>query len=157
MSTYDKDRLLDVVMKNEQAELDCLKSLVSIPTCYHKSHDMTPIVTQLTTEFESRGYKVRTFPTAGAPVIVADLAQGLNKTLLVHNHYDVQPEEPLSEWESPPYELSLRNDRLYGRGVMDNKGPLVANLFGVQNAFEAGYEPKCNIRCVVEGEEDAGS
>jgi len=154
---YDRKKILQTVKENEQSEIDCLKKLVGIPTCYNKNHDMKPIIAQLTEEFEKRGYRVRTFPTSGAPVVVAEMNRGMKKTLLFYNHYDVQPEEPLEEWKSPPYSLSLRNDRLYGRGVNDNKGPLVANLFGVQTAFESAYEPKCNIRFIIEGEEEAGS
>jgi len=154
---YDRNKLLETVKKHEQSEIEYLKKLVSIPTCYNKEHDLKPIITQLTEEFEKRGYKVRSFPTSGAPVVVAEMNRGMKKTLLFYNHYDVQPEEPLEEWKSPPYNVSLRNGRLYGRGVSDNKGPLVANLFGVQSSFEAGYEPKCNIRFIIEGEEEAGS
>jgi acetylornithine deacetylase/succinyl-diaminopimelate desuccinylase-like protein len=157
MLHYDKDKLLEIGTKNEQAEIGCLRKFIHIPTCYYKKHDLKPIITQLTKEFKKRGYKVQTFSTAGAPVVVADLDLGMKKTLLFYNHYDVQPEEPLSEWKSPPYDLSLRNRRLYGRGVLDNKGPLVANIFGVQNALEAGYEVKCNVRFIIEGEEEAGS
>jgi len=157
MSAHDKNRLLEIGKKNERAELDCLRKFVRIPTCYYKKNDLKSIITHLNEEFENRGYRVQTFSTGGAPVVVADLDRGMKKTLLFYNHYDVQPEEPLEAWESPPYELSMRNERLYGRGVLDNKGPLVANLFGIQNAFEAGYEPKCNIRFIVEGEEEAGS
>ncbi|MGB9134836.1 MAG: M20/M25/M40 family metallo-hydrolase, partial [Candidatus Bathyarchaeia archaeon] len=157
MLAHANQKLLEIAKKNEHHELDCLKKLIRIPTCYYKKHDLQPLIEQLTSEFEERGYKVRAFPTAGAPVLVADLNKGMDKTLLFYNHYDVQPEEPLDEWKSPPYELSMRNGRLYGRGVVDNKGPLVANMFGIQNALEAGYEPKCNVRFVVEGEEEAGS
>jgi acetylornithine deacetylase/succinyl-diaminopimelate desuccinylase-like protein len=157
MLVSDRQKLLDTAKKNEQAGLECLRQIIRIPTCYTKKHDMRPIIEQLTTEFEKRGYGVQVFPTAGAPVFVADLKRGAEKTLLFYNHYDVQPEEPLDAWESRPYELSLRNGRLYGRGASDNKGPLVANMFGVQNALEAGCELKCNVRFVIEGEEEAGS
>jgi len=154
---YDKDKLLQIVKKNEQSEIDCLQKLVGIPTCYHKNHDMKPIIAQLTEEFEKRGYRVQTFPTSGAPVVVAEMSLGMKKTLMFYNHYDVQPEEPLEEWKSAPYTLTVRNERLFGRGVSDNKGQIVANMFGVQAAFEAGYEPKCNIRFIIEGEEEFGS
>jgi len=157
LTYYDKNKLLKIVNKNEQSEIDCLKKLVGIPTCYNKDNDMKPIIAQLRDEFEKRGYKVQTYPTSGAPVIVAELNQNKKKTLLFYNHYDVQPEEPLDEWKTPPYTLTLKEERLYGRGVSDNKGPLVANIFGVQTAIEAGYKPKCNIRFIVEGEEEAGS
>ena len=77
-----------------------MRKLIHIPTCYYKKHDLKPIITQLTKEFKKRGYKVQTFSTAGAPVVVADLDLGMKKTLLFYNHYDVQPEEPLSEWKA---------------------------------------------------------
>ncbi len=156
MLVYDKNRLLEIVKKNEQSELDCLEKLIGIPTCCNKKHDMKPIVAQLTQEFEKRGFTVQTFSTAGSPVLVAEMNLGMEKTLMFYNHYDVQPEEPLEEWKSPPYTLTNKNERLYGRGVNDNKGPLVANIFGVQAAFEAGYQPKSNIRFIIEGEEEVG-
>jgi acetylornithine deacetylase/succinyl-diaminopimelate desuccinylase-like protein len=157
MLIYDKHKLLETVKRNEQSEIEFLKKLVDTPTCYDKKHDMKAMSVQLAEEFEKRGYETRIFPTSGAPVLVAEKNLGMKKTLLFYNHYDVQPEEPLEEWKSPPYSLSIRNDRLYGRGVTDDKGPLVANIFGVQDALEAGYEPGCNIRFIVEGEEEAGS
>ncbi len=149
--TYDKEKLLKIVKKNEQSEIACLERLIAIPTCYAKGHDMKPMIAQLIEEFEKREYKVQTFPTSGAPVVVAEMDLGMDKTLLFYNHYDVQPEEPLDEWKSPPFKLTSRNGRLYGRGVCDNKGPLVANIFGIQAALESGYEPKCNVRFIIEG------
>jgi acetylornithine deacetylase/succinyl-diaminopimelate desuccinylase-like protein len=157
MLSHERERILEIVKKSEQSEIECLRKLVDIPTCYSKQHDMKPLIAQLTEEFEKTGYRVRVFSTSGAPIVVAEKNLGVEKTLLFYNHYDVQPEEPLEEWESPPYRLSIRNNRLYGRGVTDDKGPLIANLFGVQTAFAAGYEPKCNVRFIVEGEEEAGS
>jgi len=154
--TYDKEKLLKIVKKNEESEIACLERLIAVPTCFAKGHDMKPMIAQLTEEFEKRGYKVRAFPTSGAPVIVAELDLGMDKTLLFYNHYDIQPEEPLEEWKSPPFKLTSRNGRLYARGVVDNKGPIVANIFGIQAALEGGYEPKCNVRFIIEGEEETG-
>ena len=156
---YDKNKLLQAARKNEDAEIELLKKLVSIPTCVNKNHDMKPIITLLTKEFEQKDYKVQTFAIEGSnsPVLVAEKNLNMKKTLMFYNHYDVQPEEPLEEWKTPPYTLDVRNERLYGRGTNDNKGPLVANLFGVQAATDAGYKLNCNVRFVVEGEEEAGS
>ncbi len=156
---YDKEKLLQAARKNEPAQIECLKKFVSIPTCVNKNPDMKPVIALLTKEFEQRGYGVKTFVMEGSnsPVIVAELNLKMKKTLMFYNHYDVQPEEPLEEWRHPPYGLTEANERLYGRGTNDNKGPLVANLLGVQAAFDAGYKPKCNVRFVVEGEEEVGS
>jgi hypothetical protein len=83
MLHYDKDKLLEIGMKNEQAEIDCLRKFIHIPTCYYKKQDLKPIITQLTEEFKKRGYKVQTFSTAGAPVVVADLDLGMKKNSIV--------------------------------------------------------------------------
>jgi len=156
---YDKKRLLKTVSQNEQAEIDLLKKLVNIPTCVNKNHDMKPIVSTLTKEFEEKGYNVRTFttPDSNSPVLVAEMNLKMKNTLMFYNHYDVQPEEPMEAWKTPPYTLTIKGERLFGRGTKDNKGALVANLFGVQAAIEAGHRIGCNIRFVVEGEEEAGS
>ena len=156
---YDKNKLLQAARKNEDAEINLLRKLVGIPTCVNKNHDMKPVIALLTKEFEQRDYKVETFAIEGSnsPVLVAEKNLKMKKTLMFYNHYDVQPEEPVEEWKTPPYTLTATNERLYGRGTNDNKGPLVANLFGVQATIDAGYKPKCNVRFVVEGEEEAGS
>jgi len=156
---YDKNKLIETVRKNEQKEIDLLKRLVGIPTCVNKNHDMKPVIALLTDEFKKRGFKVQTFSVSvsGPPVLMAEVNRGMKKTLMFYNHYDVQPEEPLEEWKTPPYTLTIKNERLYGRGANDNKGPLVANIFGVQAAFDAGYEPTCNVKFIIEGEEEVGS
>lgn len=157
MAVYEKDKLPRIVRKNEQDQIECAKKYVAVPTCYGKQHDMKPMIQLLTEEFEKREYQVQIFPTSGASVFVAEMNLGAKKTLMFYNHYDVQPEEPVDAWKSPPYTLSIRNERLYGRGISDDKGPLIANLFGVQTALEAQGKIDCNIRFIVEGEEEAGS
>lgn len=159
MLAYEKNKLLELVKKGEPSEIDCLKKLIGIPTCCNKNHDMKPVISQLTEEFEKRGFKIHPFfvSGSGSPLIVAEMNLGMKKTLMFYNHYDVQPEEPLEEWKTPPYTLTIKNERLYGRGTNDNKGPLVASIFGVQAAFDAGCQPKCNIRFIIEGEEEVGS
>ena len=157
MLNYDKDKLLAVVRKNEEDQVECARKFIAVPTCYGKNHDMKPMIQTLTEEFKKRQYEVQVFPTSGASVLVAELNVGAEKTLMFYNHYDVQPEDPVDEWKSPPYNLSIRNERLYGRGISDDKGPLIANIFGVQTALEAQGALNCNVRFIVEGEEEAGS
>jgi acetylornithine deacetylase/succinyl-diaminopimelate desuccinylase-like protein len=157
MLGYDREKLLRGVRENEKNQIECAEKFIAVPTCYGKQHDMKPMIQLLTEEFEKREYKVQVFPTAGSSILVAEMNVGAEKTLMFYNHYDVQPEEPVDEWKSPPYNLSIRNERLYGRGISDNKGPLIANIFGVQTALEAQGTINCNVRFVVEGEEEAGS
>lgn len=98
----------------------------------------------------------RTVIDGGAPVICAEIGTGA-RTLLVYNHYDVQPAEPLDEWASPPFELTQRGGRLYGRGVADDKGDLVCRLQAVEAYQEAVGPLPLRLRFVVEGEEEIGS
>ncbi len=93
-----------------------------------------------------------------APLVFGEVkSPGSDRTLLFYNHYDVQPEEPLELWESPPFKPKVRNGRLYGRGASDDKGEFVARLKLVEAYIKAYGSPPCNIKFAVEGEEETGS
>ncbi len=79
------------------------------------------------------------------------------KTILLYNHYDVQPEEPLELWKSPPFKPEVRKGRLYGRGASDDKGELVSRLKLIESYVKVYGEPPCNIKFCFEGEEETGS
>jgi acetylornithine deacetylase/succinyl-diaminopimelate desuccinylase-like protein len=76
-------------------------------------------------------------------------------TVLVYNHFDVQPPAPLELWESDPFELEVRGEWAYGRGVADDKGQLWIVLRAVQRLLEAGALP-VNLRIAFDGEEEIG-
>jgi acetylornithine deacetylase/succinyl-diaminopimelate desuccinylase-like protein len=76
-------------------------------------------------------------------------------TLLVYNHFDVQPPEPLELWESDPFGLEIRGEWAYGRGVADDKGQLWLVLKGAQRLVEANALP-VNLRIAFDGEEEVG-
>lgn len=95
--------------------------------------------------------------TAGAPpVVYAELGDG-PRTLLIYNHYDVQPPEPLDLWESEPFEPTVRDGKLYARGVSDNKGSMLARIQAVEAWLETIGDPPLKIKWVIEGEEEIGS
>jgi acetylornithine deacetylase/succinyl-diaminopimelate desuccinylase-like protein len=96
-------------------------------------------------------------PTAGYPIVLGRLAGRGAKTLMLYNHYDVQPPDPLELWESPPFAAEIRDDHLYARGAADNKGNLVARMAAVEAWLSARDELPLNILFVVEGEEEIGS
>ena len=102
-------------------------------------------------------------PTAGHPVVTAqwlgDEGHGDERapTVLVYGHYDVQPPEPLDAWRSPPFQATVRDDRLYARGASDDKGPLLIPIV-VAEAFLALHSRlPVNLKFVIEGEEEVGS
>ena len=77
-------------------------------------------------------------------------------TVLFYGHYDVQPEDPLNEWQTPPFEPTLIDGRVYARGAQDNKGQVFGFLQGVKALIEAG-ESLPTIKLVLEGQEESGS
>ncbi len=106
---------------------------------------------------KARGFSVEIMATGGAPVVYAERTGRSNKTLLFYNHYDVQPPEPLELWDSPPFEPTLRDGKLYARGVSDDKGHLVSRLFAIDALLAQDGELPCNVKFVVEGEEEISS
>jgi len=104
-----------------------------------------------------RGFDAGIHPTALHPVIVAEAKGKRDKTLLFYNHYDVQPPEPLELWETPPFEPALRDGKLYARGVADDKGHIMSRLAAIDAILSVEGELPCNIKFVIEGEEEMGS
>ena len=92
----------------------------------------------------------------GPPTIVGETGRG-DRTLLIYNHYDVQPPDPLDEWATPPFEPTERDGFLYGRGVSDNKGNLMARLQAIDAYRATMGELPLRIRVLYEGEEESGS
>src|SRR3990172_424236 len=79
------------------------------------------------------GLEAEVLSGVGGPPIVYGIGQGTaNKTLLLYNHYDVQPVDPLEEWNSPPFEPVLTEGKVYARGVADTKGNIVARLWALR-------------------------
>ena len=94
----------------------------------------------------------------GNPVVVGELAGDSAKTLLLYNHYDVQPAEPFELWTSPPFELRRDGDFLYGRGICDNKGHLIARLLALRALQGAhGGRLPITVKFLIEGDEEIGS
>jgi len=77
--------------------------------------------------------------------------------VLVYGHYDVQPPDPLEKWKSPPFVPTIRDGRLYARGVSDDKGPMLIPIKVAQAFFAATGALPLNIKCMFEGEEEIGS
>ena len=105
---------------------------------------------------EHIGVKTELYATDGAPVVFGVVGSG-PRTLLIYNHYDVQPPEPLGEWHSPPFAAEVRDGKLYARGVADNKGNLVARLSAVEAWLQTRGALPLTVKFVVEGEEETSS
>jgi acetylornithine deacetylase/succinyl-diaminopimelate desuccinylase-like protein len=102
--------------------------------------------------------RVAVWPTAGHPAVFAEWLVAKDKpTLLIYGHHDVQPVDPLREWITPPFEPSIREGRLWGRGVVDDKGQVHIHAKAIESFVRSGSSLPINIRMIVEGEEEIGS
>ena len=101
---------------------------------------------------------VQIFPTLRHPIIYADHlhAGSTQPTVLIYGHYDVQPEDPIELWNTPPFEPTIVGDTLIARGASDMKGQIFACAAAIQSIKQTGELP-INIKFILEGEEEIGS
>ncbi|MGH7668162.1 MAG: dipeptidase [Gemmatimonadaceae bacterium] len=103
-------------------------------------------------------FAVRTIATNGNPVIYGEWLGAPGKpTVLVYGHYDVQPEDPVAKWQSPPFTPTVRDGNLYARGVSDDKGPMLIPIKVAEAFFATVGALPLNVKCMFEGEEEIGS
>lgn len=113
----------------------------------------------IVTFLQSIGMNVSLWETSGHPIVFAeDLSAGPNQpTLLLYNHYDVQPVDPLELWESPPFSPTQYGDQIRARGAQDNKGQCFYVLQALKYYRTVEGKLPINIKLVIEGEEECGS
>jgi acetylornithine deacetylase/succinyl-diaminopimelate desuccinylase-like protein len=149
---------IDAFLKeNLQQSLDELKQLVAQPSVGAQNWGLQECAELVSKMLQKRGFQVQIIPTAGAPVIFAERQGRTDKTLLIYNHYDVQPAEPLELWLSPPFEPEQRDGKLFGRGVSDDKGHITSRLFAIDALLDQDGELPCCVKFIIEGEEETSS
>jgi acetylornithine deacetylase/succinyl-diaminopimelate desuccinylase-like protein len=147
--------------ENEKRFLAELKELLRIPSIStlpeHRS-DIDKAAGFVAAELKRVGIEhVEVIQTEGHPLVYGDWLHAADKpTVLIYAHYDVQPAEPLDEWLSPPFEPTERNQNLYARGAVDDKGQLWMQIKALESLFAAGGKLPVNVRVLFEGEEETG-
>lgn len=155
------EQLGNEVRASLPGSLERLKNYLRLPSVSAQRQAIPETVAYVVQMLEEIGGQAKVLDEwGGNPVIYGYFAAGprgdSSKTILFYNHYDVQPAEPLEEWNSPPFEPTLADGKLFARGVADNKGDLVARLTAIQVLQNNGGLP-CNIKFLIEGEEEIGS
>jgi acetylornithine deacetylase/succinyl-diaminopimelate desuccinylase-like protein len=153
---------LDYARQNQQRFLNELKDLLRIPSIStleeHKS-DVRKAAEFVAAELKRIGLEhVEVIPTSGHPLVYADWLHAAGKpTALCYAHYDVQPPDPVDEWVSPPFEPTERNQNIYARGAVDDKGQLWMEVKALEALMKAGNgKLPINVRVLIEGEEEVG-
>ncbi len=155
MTDYQKiDAYIDAHLNDSLEDLSRLCAQPSVSAQNYGLKECSELVAEL---LRKRGLEIKILPTGGAPAVYGYRKGASNKTLIFYNHYDVQPAEPLELWESPPFKPTLRDGKLYARGVSDDKGHITSRLLALDALLDQESELPCNIKFLIEGEEEAGS
>ncbi|OGK14818.1 hypothetical protein A3C98_00295 [Candidatus Roizmanbacteria bacterium RIFCSPHIGHO2_02_FULL_37_15] len=139
-------------------------SIQSVSTDSNRHGEILKTVDFLKNKLKTMGFEVKVIGKDDpSPLIIGiyhlgsrrDQA-GKRQTIGIYGHYDVQPEDPVKEWKSPPFRLTTKDGRIYGRGVADNKGHVIQNLVSIKRLIETNKLTN-NIVFILEGEEEIGS
>jgi len=130
----------------------------SISTDSRHRGDVRACADFLLRKFLSMGLSAELHETPGHPILVARSERRPDRpTVLIYGHYDVQPVDPVEEWHTPPFEPTLKGDRIFCRGATDNKGQHFAHILGVEATLREHGELPVNVIFLLEGEEEIGS
>lgn len=140
------------------AELKELLAIPSISTLPNHAPDIQRAAEWLTRQMTNLGLQnVAILPTAGHPVVYGEWLNAPGKpTVLIYGHYDVQPVDPLNEWNAPPFEPTVRGENIFARGASDNKGQIFAALKAIESLVK-NEGLSLNVKVLIEGEEEIGS
>ena len=153
-----KIKKIDAYIENNlDQSVEELSRLCAQPSVAAQNLGIEACAAMVAESLEKRGFDVQVLPTGGSPVVFGELKGKSDRTLIVYDHYDVQPPEPLELWESPAFEPTLRDGRLYARGVADNKGNLIGRLHAIDAILASEGALPCTVKFVVEGEDEIGS
>jgi acetylornithine deacetylase/succinyl-diaminopimelate desuccinylase-like protein len=156
-------RLPDVLCHIEEGQqdfLDRLLAYVSRPSISAHGVGIGDTAEWLHGYLTQLGMETQLLPSKGWPFVYGRRNDADSKdapTVLLYGHYDVQPPDPLEEWVSPPFEPEIRDGRIWGRGVADNKGQHFAQLLAIESWLAVAGKLPCNVVVLLEGEEEIGS
>ncbi|MSP14939.1 MAG: dipeptidase [Chloroflexi bacterium] len=156
------DNALIYAQQHKAQFLSELKEWLAVPsisTLPEHTPDMYKAAAWVARQMEGIGLEnVALKPTGGHPIVYGDWLHALNApTILIYGHYDVQPVDPLDEWQTPPFEPSERQGYLYGRGTSDDKGQIFIHLKAVESYLKTNGNLPVNVKFLIEGEEEIGS
>jgi acetylornithine deacetylase/succinyl-diaminopimelate desuccinylase-like protein len=146
------------IQSQRERFIDELRSLVRQPSISSQNKGVKECAELIQKMMQEVGIEARVMRTEGHPVVFGHYkARHSQKTLLIYNHYDVQPVEPLDAWEQPPFEARMIGDRIIGRGSSDSKGNLLSHIKAVEAFVRSGKKVPLNLKFLFDGEEEIGS
>lgn len=152
------DAVFDHIAAHRQSFIDRLLAYVSRPSISAHGVGIAETADFLLGYLGELGFDAQLLPTAGWPFVFGRRTDRPSApTVLLYGHYDVQPPDPLDQWISPPFQPEIRDGRIFGRGVGDNKGQHFAQLLAIESWLATAGDLPCNVLVLLEGEEEIGS
>ena len=150
----------EYIKEHEGRFLEELFALIRIPSISAKTEhkdDMQRCALYWQEHLQGLGVQAEVYQTAGNPIVYGEyIIDTSAPTVLVYGHYDVMPAEPLELWKSEPFEPEIRDGHIWARGADDDKGQSMTQIKGFETAKALGLL-RCNVKFVLEGEEEIGS
>lgn len=150
----------EYIKEHEGRFLEELFALIRIPSISAKTEhkdDMQRCARYWQEHLQGLGVQAEVYQTAGNPIVYGEyIIDASAPTVLAYGHYDVMPAEPLELWKSEPFEPEIRDGHIWARGADDDKGQSMTQIKGFETAKALGLL-RCNVKFVLEGEEEIGS
>jgi acetylornithine deacetylase/succinyl-diaminopimelate desuccinylase-like protein len=155
----DVQSYIDHHIDTFQKQLFDLLRIPSISTSSDYKTDVLKAASFLQQELDTIGMDhVQLYETEGHPIVYAEKCPHENRPIvLIYGHYDVQPPDPVELWLTPPFEPTVKNNRVYARGASDDKGQSFTHIKSIESYLETGTELPVNVKFLFEGEEEIGS
>ena len=150
-------RVREIINANRERFLAELSELLRYPSVAGDQEGQTGAANWVADHLRALGAQVSLLDTGDGPAVVFGEVGAGQRSLLSYTHYDVQPADPLDQWQSPPFEATIRDGKLYARGSSDDKGDTVARIQAVEVYRQAYGDLPLRIKFFVEGEEEVGS
>lgn len=150
--------LIDFINHSSHRYVRKLRDFCKVPSVSAQNLGIEDCVDALKQSMADVGFALSEAKGKGNPAVIGRMEGKSRESVLgFYNHYDVQPPDPIELWESPPFQPSIRNGRIYARGVFDNKGSLIARLCAIDAVRNVLGEVPVSLTLLCEGEEEIGS
>ncbi|NOX60432.1 MAG: M20/M25/M40 family metallo-hydrolase [Chloroflexi bacterium] len=151
------ERIRQYVNEHRNEFLAELMEACRIPSVSEQEEPLAEMAAWLQARLERAGCDVTYWPVEdGPPIVWAEAGEG-ERSLLSYSHYDVQPADPLELWDSPPFEPTVREGKLFARGVSDDKGDFMARIHAIETYRAVYGDLPLRFKFFIEGEEEVGS
>jgi len=157
MISPEMEKVFRYVDEHREEYIELLKKFASQPSVSAQGMGMREMANLVRDNLRNIGVPAELVETKGNPIVYGELDYGCARTVTAYNHYDVQPPEPLDKWDTPPFTPTVKGDRIYGRGVGDNKGSMLSRHCAVDAYLKVHGRLPVNLKFLAEGEEEIGS